>query len=421
MYKAKEEIKLFKVDKDEEISNFFIPGRCIGRGSFGIVHEAVQRGSSSKCCIKKIPRHGLIGRSSRHKWGSEISILASVRHPGIVRLHGILETPQHYLMITEICEGGSLSSHLNSLTESDLGFKEYTVQEIVRQLTSALVYLHNRSIVHRDVKPDNVLLVHNATLERLTRPPTKQDSCAFVPTPTKLPHSHKTARPSRRQHRQAPAKSRLPKMYSKSCDTTDLSTECEDSPNGGGDVSNLKIKLVDFGMAVELEGTKEPLVGLCGTPLYMAPEVLSGRSYTRQCDVWSLGIIAYQLLCKDFPYCLQMERKPLQEVDRRTPKLVSRAMADHVGFCARHWLLCVLQPDPVQRFSAAELLRHDWLLSAAEAGDDLGSSSLASFRGCLQSCCVSSDNTSRGYGLPIVSSNIFSFMRAYKNEHHGAL
>ncbi|BHF63514.1 Serine/threonine-protein kinase 33 [Sparganum proliferum] len=335
-------------------------------------------------------------------------------------------------MITEICEGGSLSSHLNSLTESDLGFKEYTVQEIVRQLTSALVYLHNRSIVHRDVKPDNVLLVHSATLERLTRPATKQDSCAFVPTPTKPPHSHKTARPDRRQHRQAPIKSHLPKMYSKSCDTTDLSTECEDSHvgggggrgggrggGGGGAVSDLKIKLVDFGMAVELEGTKDPLVGLCGTPLYMAPEVLSGRSYTRQCDVWSLGIIAYQLLCKDFPYGLQMERKSLQEeVDRRTPKLVSRAMADHVGFCARHWLLCVLQPDPVQRFSAAELLRHDWLLSAKEAGDDLGSSSLASFRGCLHSCCVSSDNTSRGYDLPIVSSNIFSFMRAYKNEHH---
>ncbi|VDM01971.1 unnamed protein product, partial [Schistocephalus solidus] len=367
-----------------------------------------------------IPRHGLIGQSRRHKWGSEISILASVRHPGIVRLHGIMETPMHYLMITEICEGGSLSSHLSSLTESDLGFKEYIVREIVRQITSALVYLHNRSIVHRDIKPDNVLLVHNVTLERLIRPITKQDNHAFTAAPGKLPDIHKKVHPSRRKHRprQTPTQSRTPKMYSKSCDTTGLSPPCDDSTTREA-VSDLRIKLVDFGMAVELQRTKDPLVGFCGTPLYMAPEVLSGRSYTRQCDVWSLGVITYRLLCKDFPFLMETERKPLHEFDRWTPQLVSREIPDHVGFSARHWLMCVLQPDPVQRFSAAELLRHDWLMSATEAGDDLSINSLASFRSCLCSCCIS-DSTGQSCGLPIIPSNIFSFMRAYKNEHRRA-
>lgn len=60
------------------------------------------------------------------------------------------------------------------------------------------------------------------------------------------------------------------------------------------------LKLGDFGLAVEL--SNEPLTQVCGSPIYVAPEVLNQKPYGLEVDIWSLGIITYILLCGFAPF-----------------------------------------------------------------------------------------------------------------------
>lgn len=64
---------------------------------------------------------------------------------------------------------------------------------------------------------------------------------------------------------------------------------------------NYDIKLADFGLSKE-HGEVNMFMTMCGTPLTMAPEVLSRKSYTKKCDTWSFGVICYYLLCSCYPF-----------------------------------------------------------------------------------------------------------------------
>ena len=68
---------------------------------------------------------------------------------------------------------------------------------------------------------------------------------------------------------------------------------------GAGDCAVLK--LADFGLAVRVEGGRK-LGQKCGSPVYVAPEVLEGRPYGCEVDVWSLGVITFILLCGFAPF-----------------------------------------------------------------------------------------------------------------------
>ncbi|XP_049286812.1 serine/threonine-protein kinase GL21140 isoform X2 [Anopheles funestus] len=121
------------------------------------------------------------------------------------------------------------------------------------------------------------------------------------------------------------------------------------------------LKLGDFGLACEVT---EPLLSICGTPTYVAPEILMESGYGVKIDVWAAGIILYILLC-GFP--------PFVSPDNQQEQLFDAILNGFFDFPAPYWnnigdsvrdlIINMLQSDPELRFSSEDILDHPWLTS----------------------------------------------------------
>ncbi|RHY16033.1 hypothetical protein DYB25_003649, partial [Aphanomyces astaci] len=123
-------------------------------------------------------------------------------------------------------------------------------------------------------------------------------------------------------------------------------------------MSSAGIKLCDFGFAKQLNSVHERATDSCGTPGYAAPEVLNGRSYGFEVDVFSLGVVLYILLCgyPPFPMKLQKLRKHNFEV------LFPPKEWNHVAYSTKELIKSMLAVDPALRPTALMLKQHPWIV-----------------------------------------------------------
>ncbi|KAI9166999.1 Eukaryotic translation initiation factor 3 subunit M [Paramyrothecium foliicola] len=138
----------------------------------------------------------------------------------------------------------------------------------------------------------------------------------------------------------------------------------------------LHVKLADFGLA-KIIGEESFTTTLCGTPSYVAPEILADskqRKYTKAVDVWSLGVVLYICLCgfppfsdelysRDFPFTLSQQIKS-GRFDYPSPYW------DSVGDPALDLIDSMLVVDPERRFTIDQCLAHPWLSQSAPAVND---------------------------------------------------
>ena len=136
--------------------------RVLGHGGMGVVYEAVHATIARRAAVKVLVARGGLGPDSLARFTREARVASEIRHPGLVQIFdaGALEDGAPYLLM-ELLEGETLRARLSTTGRIDPD----TAARIVRQLASALAAVHARGIVHRDVKPENVMLVADDAIE----------------------------------------------------------------------------------------------------------------------------------------------------------------------------------------------------------------------------------------------------------------
>ncbi|NXX40269.1 DCLK1 kinase, partial [Tricholaema leucomelas] len=119
------------------------------------------------------------------------------------------------------------------------------------------------------------------------------------------------------------------------------------------------LKLGDFGLATIVDG---PLYTVCGTPTYVAPEIIAETGYGLKVDIWAAGVITYILLCGFPPFRgiyddqeVLFDQILMGQVDFPSPYW------DNVSDSAKELITMMLQVDVDLRFSALQVLEHPWV------------------------------------------------------------
>lgn len=141
--------------------------------------------------------------------------------------------------------------------------------------------------------------------------------------------------------------------------------------------STWPVKLTDFGLSAKMQ-QDQLLYDALGTPLFVAPEILNGQGYDSSCDMWSLGVVMYIVLCgyPPFPY----SETPATLIDAIIHGRYDfpRGEWDHVSADAKHIVCRMLEIDPSKRITPSEALNHQWV-AHVQSTSDLPNRKLRSF------------------------------------------
>jgi serine/threonine protein kinase len=200
------------------IKDYVVNRKRIGKGSFSTIYKAFNTKDSKDYAIKEV----LIDKKSiKSNVKREFLVLKKLNHPNIVKLHDlIIDTNYNNIyFVFDYFKNGDLANFLDNKPLKEKYCKKYS-----KQLADGLKYLIENNILHRDLKPQNILLT-----------------------------------------------------------------------------DDFNIKIADFGFARKVE--KDMLLNtLCGSPMYMAPEIINKQDYSIKSDLWSVGIIIYQMIFGRVPF-----------------------------------------------------------------------------------------------------------------------
>ncbi|GAA5885121.1 hypothetical protein JCM6882_007238 [Rhodosporidiobolus microsporus] len=287
-------------------------GKFIGGGTFGNVYLAVNLDSGEELAVKEIRFQDL--QSAPHLVKTirdEMKVMEMLRHDNIVQYYGIEVHRDKVYIFEEYCPGGSLANLLEHGRIED----EIIIQIYALQMLSGLIYLHSQDVVHRDIKPDNILLDGNGTIK-------------FV--------DFGAAKVLAKNQKTLASRSRM----------------------GGGAKKG--------GMTMGGDPGAADANSLTGTPMYLSPETVKGerRGKKGAMDVWAVGCVILECATGRRPWSnldnewaimfhigIAVQHPPLPE-----PHQLSELGIDFIRQC--------LMIDAETRPSAEELMLHPWIQEA---------------------------------------------------------
>ena len=254
--------------------------REIGRGGFGVVYRAKDRRLKRVVAIKVLPPELAFRSEIKTRFLREAETAAQLSHPNIVPIYSVDEAEGLVYFVMAYVSGDNLAKRLHDT--GVLPVEE--TRRILRDVADALAYAHERGVVHRDIKPDNILL------------------------------DAESGRPM----------------------VTDFGIAR--AVSDGGDS-----RLTATGMAI-------------GTPAYMSPEQAAGeREIDGRSDLYSLGIVGYQMLVGEPPFVAASTPAILVKHISERPVPLEQRRADVPQDLARA-VMILLEKDPANRLPSAAAL-----------------------------------------------------------------
>jgi len=195
----------------------FALGKPLGKGKFGLVYLGKQKLTGTQIALKVLFKQPMQAANCMHNLRREVEIQTRLRHRNITRLNGYFHDAKNVYLILEFLPGGEL---YKAVAKAGGCVSEAQARLFMRDVASAVAYMHQRHVYHRDIKPENLLLGESG-----------------------------------------------------------------------------RVCLGDFGWAVHAPAPHSTRFTLCGTPEYLAPEMVSGtRGHDRAVDLWALGVLLFELL-----------------------------------------------------------------------------------------------------------------------------
>ena len=272
----------------------------LGKGAFGKVFLTSKQGSMQKFATKQIDKKYAANPKAKRYIDNEISILKNINHENIVKLYDVKETSQYFYLVTEYCNGGALSDKLEEYKDTyNAPFSEEIVQYLMRQIMSAMKYLHGKKILHRDIKLDNILVNFDS----------EQD---------------------KKNNNLLKAKVKLIDFgFARYLKKEELAYSILGSPINMDPGILRKLN--------KLEHSKD-------------------YGYDEKADIWSLGTICYEMLIGECTFDAESMRELVSKVEKGNYFLPSTLSKEAVSF-----LNGMLQYDFKKRLSADKLYRHKFL------------------------------------------------------------
>jgi len=128
--------------------------QCIGRGGMAVVYEAIELLTDERVALKMMSHRLVYQPGAFSRFEREARIVQPLAHDGIARMKSHFPAFRTEFIVMEFCEGSTLAEHLSRHGR----FPEDQARRVLGQLASALQFVHERGVVHRDLKPGNVML-----------------------------------------------------------------------------------------------------------------------------------------------------------------------------------------------------------------------------------------------------------------------
>lgn len=263
-------------------------------------------------------------------------------HPNVMKIYQVLEDEDNFYLVMEGLEGGELFQFL--ITEQAI--PEETCKYIIRQILESVNHLHCLKMLHRDVKPENIMFRYKRREEKPYSPMSASSLSTFEGTEDKLGLEKNNKKEESIAHLSLKTSREYFEVVLVDFDTCEL---MEDRPH------------------VQMIRMKKRLVGTFG---YLAPEVLNGGEYSAASDLWSIGIILYILMTGIPPLRIDLMCDYPKALD------VLKVISDQGGFqfdapplpdfpLAQDLCIRLLQWDPKKRIqSCQQALKHPWLIDS---------------------------------------------------------
>ncbi|KAA6384208.1 MAG: putative Cyclin-dependent kinase 3 [Streblomastix strix] len=248
-------------------SDHYIKLEKVGEGTYGVVYKAKDLGNNELVALKRIrlesEEQGVPSTTIR-----EIALLKELRHPNILRLKDVVNTEKKLTLVFEFCEL-DLKKYIEGFRYRKMRMEMNIVRKMMFQLLAGVAYCHSRRVLHRDLKPQNLLLMRR-----------RRDSGSGAPA----------APPSVANF-----------SNSGSSQVVQSSSSSERGANVPEDVLHdadlLCLKLGDFGLARAFGIPVRSFTHEVVTLWYRPPDVLLGsKKYSTPVDLWSCGCIFAELL-----------------------------------------------------------------------------------------------------------------------------